>query len=68
MNAVQGRRKEERSLYIVRVVERSWVIYLVGFSIVSVKEEVVQGDGYIGEREEWTRFEISRKICERMLI
>lgn len=50
MNAVQGRRKEERPLYIVRVVERSWVIYLVGFLIVSVKEEVVQGDGYIGEK------------------
>ena len=50
MNAVQGRRKEERSLYIVRVVEGSWIIYLVGFSLVSVKEEVDGGDGYIVEK------------------
>ena len=50
MNEVQGRRKEERPLYIVRVVEGSWGIYLVGFSIVSVKEEVVGGNGYIGEK------------------
>ena len=50
MNAVQGRRKEERSLYIVRVVEGSWIIYLVGFLLVSVKEEVDGGDGYIVEK------------------
>lgn len=50
MNAVQGRRKEERSLYIVKVVEGSWIIYLVGFSLVSVKEEVDGGDGYIVEK------------------
>ena len=50
MNAVQGRRKEERSLYIVRVVEGSWIIYLVGLSFVSVKEEAVGGNGYIVEK------------------
>lgn len=30
--------------------EGSWIIYLVGFSLVSVKEEVDGGDGYIVEK------------------